>query len=132
MLSPETTTDTALPRWSAGTRETAATEASVQNPAYAMAVTTRVTSRNPKCGTSAAAVCPAMNTIWKPVSAARRGSLRVASVSSGAPTTMPTAKAETSRPASDREMFRSPARGGSSPAGMNSEVPWAKVPNPMT
>lgn len=54
-LSPETTTDRARPRLVASTSETAATEATAQNLAYAMADTTRMTSRNPKFGTSAAA-----------------------------------------------------------------------------
>lgn len=73
-----------------------------------------------------------MNTDWKPTSAARRGIRSVARVSSGAPTTMPTAKADTSRPARDNDTSRSPAMDGSSPDSMNSEVPWANVPNPMT
>ncbi len=129
-LSPDTTTDIALPRRSAGTTETAATEASVQNPAYAIPVTTRIASRNPKSGTSAAATCPATNTVWKPTRADRRGSRSVASVSSGAPTIMPAANAETSSPASGRDTPRSSASGGSSPESMNSEVPCAKVPRP--
>ncbi|MFF0041994.1 hypothetical protein ACFYRG_38195 [Streptomyces mirabilis] len=49
----------------------AATEATAQNPAYAMADTTRMTSRNPNFGTSAAATWAAMKTSWKPISAAR-------------------------------------------------------------
>lgn len=122
-LSPETTTDMARPRLVASTSEMAATEATAQNPAYARADTTRMTSRNPKFGTRAAATWAAMKTSWKPISAARRGIFRVARHSRGAPVNMPMAKADTSSPAEERGTSRSWATEGSTSERMNSEVP---------
>ena len=45
----------------------------------------------------------------------------------GAPTTIPTAKADVSRPAVPTETSRLVAMSGTRPASMNSEVPMAKT-----
>ncbi|GAB2805159.1 hypothetical protein GCM10027073_42100 [Streptomyces chlorus] len=57
----------------------------------------------------------------------RLGQVRASPAMSGAPTTMPTAKAEVRVDAAPMVTPRSAAMSGSRPASMNSEVPMAKT-----
>jgi hypothetical protein len=59
----------------------------------------------------------------KSMSAVRRDQVRVTTARTGAPTSMPTAKAEISSPAAGIETSRSADSSGSSPASINSDVP---------
>lgn len=110
--------------------ETATAAPTAQNPAQASALTTREANSTSYVGASAPAICPSMKTASSARSVVRRGSFSVAAASTGAPTTMPTANAETSSPALGMETPRSRASGWRIPESMNSEVPRAKTDSP--
>ncbi len=127
MLNPPTITAIARARAVTGTSETATDAPTAQNPAQASVLMTRETNSTAYVGATAPAIWPSPKTVSRAIRVVRRGSRRVAAASTGAPTTMPTANAENSRPAWGMETPMSRASGWSSPESMNSEVPSAKT-----
>ncbi len=119
-------------RWSLATMAMATAAPTAQKPAQANAETTREAKRSSYVGASAPATCPRPKRLMRAMRVVRRGSRRVATASSGAPTTMPIAKADMSRPACGMVTPMSSAMGGSRPESMNSLVPSANTDRPRT
>lgn len=101
--------------------------ATARKPAFAKAAATRLASRVAKSSVTAPATWAAMNSSRNVDSAQRGASRRAATAMTGAPRTIPAAKAEVRVPARPTETPRSAAIPGRSPARTNSEVPWAKT-----
>lgn len=128
--SPPIITAIARAREVTGTIAMATAAPTAQNPAQASALTTREANSTPYEGARAPATWPRPKTVMSAISVTRRGSRSVATASSGAPTTIPTANADISSPACGMVTSMSRAIGGSSPDSMNSLVPRANTARP--
>ncbi len=124
---PDSSTASARPFLSGATSVAAAVRATARKPAFASAATTRVANRVGKFVVTAPTTCAAAKTSTNTRRAARLGQSRASAATRGAPTTMPTAKAEVRAPAVATVTSRSEAMSGKRPASMNSEVPMAKT-----
>nr|GLJ72435.1 hypothetical protein GCM10017583_16910 [Agromyces mediolanus] len=110
-----------------GTSADTVDRVTARKPALQSAATTRVASSTPKLPVRAPTTCMAMKPMSSADSAIRGDQRRASAAMSGAPTTMPTAKAVVSSAASGTVTSSSVAIAGRRPASMNSEVPCAKT-----
>lgn len=124
---PPIITASARAREVTGTIAMATAAPTAQKPAQANALTTRDAKSTAYPGARAPATWPSPKTAIRATRVVRLGRRSVATASSGAPTTMPIANAEMSRPACGIVTPMSSAMGGSSPDSMNSLVPRAKT-----
>ena len=124
---PDSSTASARPFRSAGTSSAAVRSATARKPAFAKAAITRVASSISKLVVTAPTTCIAANARTKPSRLVRAGHRRASAAVNGAPTTIPTAKAERRSPAAPTDTSRLAEMSGRSPPSMNSEVPMANT-----
>ena len=123
------TTDSARPTRSGETTAVAVVKAAARNrPCRAPAIS-RVTTNQPKCGSTAGAKIMIANRAIAPTSTGRRSCRIVAAVSSGPPIASPSAYALNSEPAAATDTPRPEEIGDSRPAVSSSAEPVTKVPS---